>query len=94
MDEKKQIDEIAKLICTYPQCIYYNIIGECANAECRTVDIAEALYNADFRKQSDVIEEYRQRVNIKMGKHTHLLGKEYVQRILREVAREMKGGAE
>ncbi len=37
-----------------------------------------------------VTEEYRQRVNTKMGKHTHLLGKEYVQRILREVAKEMK----
>ena len=44
--------------------------------------------------RADIIEEYRQRVNVKMGKHTHLLGKEYVQRILREVAKEMKGGAE
>lgn len=54
---KKQIDEIAKLICAYPQCIHYNIIGACANTECQTVDIAEHLYNADYRKSTDVAEE-------------------------------------
>lgn len=51
-DKEKQIDEIAKLICTFPQCIYYNIIGECANKECLFVDKAEALYNAGYRKQA------------------------------------------
>lgn len=61
-------------------------------ADCTDYLIAEHLYNAGYRKQSEVIEEYRQKVNVKMGKHTHLLGKEYVQRILREVAKEMKGG--
>ena len=50
---KKQIDEIAKLICTYPQCIHYNIIGECANTECQTVYIAENLYKQGYRKQSE-----------------------------------------
>ncbi len=59
-----------------------------------SIKIAEYLYNAGYCQQSEVIEEYRQKVNTKMGKHTHLLGKEYVQRILREVAKEMKGGAE
>ena len=53
MSEQKQIDEIAKLICVFPQCIYYNIIGECANKECQFVDNAEHLYNAGYRKQSD-----------------------------------------
>ena len=48
------------------------------------------IATADVAPRADVIEEYRQRVNTKMGKHTHLLGKEYVQRILREVAKEMK----
>ena len=50
----------------------------------------EKMYSAIEETKSEVIEEYRQRVNTKMGKHTHLLGKEYVQRILREVAKEMK----
>ena len=54
MSREKQIDEIAKLICTYPQCICYNSIGECANTECQIVDKAEALYTADYRKQSEV----------------------------------------
>jgi hypothetical protein len=50
---KGQIDEIAKLICTYPQCIHHNIIGECANTECQTVYIAENLYKQGYRKQSE-----------------------------------------
>ena len=53
MSGEKQIDEMAKLICTYPQCIHHNIIGECANAECQTVDIAENLYKQGYRKQSE-----------------------------------------
>lgn len=53
MSREKQIDEMAKLICTYPQCIHYNIIGECANTECQTVDIAENLYAAGYRKHSE-----------------------------------------
>lgn len=51
--DKQAVDDIAKLICTYPQCIHYNIIGECANAECQTVDIAQNLYKAGYRKQSE-----------------------------------------
>lgn len=43
------------------------------------------LTEENERVRADTIEEYRQKVNTKMGKHTHLLGKEYVQRILREV---------
>lgn len=50
MNDKKQIDEIAKLMCTYPQCIHHNIIGECANTECQTVDFAENLYKQGYRK--------------------------------------------
>ena len=57
MSREKQIDEMAKLICTYPQCIHHNIIGECANAECQTVDIAENLYKQGYRKQSENVIE-------------------------------------
>lgn len=53
----KQIDEIAKLICTYPQCIHYNIIGGCENTECSTVDIAEQLYKAGYHRQDEVARE-------------------------------------
>ena len=53
MSKEKQIDEIAKLICTYPQCIHYNIIGGCGNTECQNVDNATAVYNAGYCKQSE-----------------------------------------
>lgn len=48
---EKQIDEMAKLICNFPQCINYNSMGECKPTECQISDKAEALYNAGYRKQ-------------------------------------------
>lgn len=51
MSREKQIDEIAKLICNFPQCINYNSIGECKPTECQIADKAEALYNTGYRKQ-------------------------------------------
>lgn len=45
------------------------------------------------RKQSEVIEEYRKKVYSKMEKYT-VFGREYIQRIMREVEKEMKGGTE
>lgn len=53
MSKEKQIDEMAKLICNFPQCINYNSIGECKPTECQIADKAEALYNAGYRKQSE-----------------------------------------
>lgn len=43
---------------------------------------------ADVVPKSEVARTFRQRMNEKMGKHTHLLGKEYVQRIMREIEKE------
>lgn len=51
MSKEKQIDEMAKLICNFPQCINYNSIGECKPTECQIADKAEALYNAGYRKK-------------------------------------------
>ena len=42
----------------------------------------------DVAPKSEVARAFRQRMNEKMGKHTHLLGKEYVQRIMREIEKE------
>lgn len=53
MSKEKQIDEIAKLICNFPQCVNYNIIGECKARECQIADNAEKVYNAGYRKQSE-----------------------------------------
>ena len=53
MSKEKQIDEMAKLICNFPQCINYNTIGECKPTECQIADNAEKLYNAGYRKQNE-----------------------------------------
>ena len=53
-----------------------------------TMEMAQkALKNA----KAEVARTFRKRMNEKMGKHTHLLGKEYVQRIMREVEKELIG---
>lgn len=73
---------------------YSDIVAGCYPYNIVAYDMARLVKEAptaDVAPRSEVIEEYRQKVNTKMGKHTHLLGKEYVQRILREVAKEMKG---
>lgn len=41
-----------------------------------------------YEASQEVARAFRQRMNEKMGKHTHLLGKEYVQRIMREIEKE------
>ena len=74
MNKEKQIDEIAKLICTYPQCIHYNIIGECVNAECQIVDIAENLYEKGYRKASEVAREFIEAVDSMMECITAMTG--------------------
>ncbi len=56
-NREKQIEEMAKLICTYPQCVNYNKIGGCKIAECQTVDIAENLFEQGYRKTADIAEE-------------------------------------
>lgn len=81
MSIEKQIEEMANEIMTVVM-RNRNMLG-----------VAETLYNKGYRKQSEVIEEYRKRVNTKMEKYT-VFGREYIQRIMREVAKEMKGGAE
>lgn len=70
INKENQIDEMAKLICTYPQCIHYSIIGECAYADCQIGDIAEGLYKNGYRKASDValkvIKEVEQILTVKI----------------------------
>lgn len=56
------------------------------------ISFAETLSTADVAPKSEVAKAFRQRMNEKMGKHTHLLGKEYVQRIMREIEKEFTEG--
>lgn len=56
-------------------------------------EIMDNLPSSDAAPGAEVIEEYRKKVYAKMGKYT-VMGREYIQRIMREVEKEMKGGAE
>lgn len=47
--------------------------------------------DADVAPRAEVIEEYLKKVYAKMGKHT-IFRREYIQRIMREVEKEMNGG--
>lgn len=55
------------------------------------ISFAKTLATADVAPKSEVIEEYRKKVYSKMEKYT-VFGREYIQRIMREVEKEMKGG--
>ena len=102
MSKEKQIEEMARFCCTTCEMFTNNPVGAnkspCAldndyNSCPLCIEAAERLYNAGYRKQSEVIEEYRKKVYSKMEKYT-VFGREYIQRIMREVEKEMKGGAE
>ena len=67
MSKEKQIEEMAKLICSYPQCVNYNVVGGCKVGECRIADNAESLYNAGYRKQSEG--EWKDRHENKYANH-------------------------
>ena len=67
--EKQIIEEMAKLICNFPQCINHNSIGECKPTECQIADKAEALYNAGYRKQSEWISVEERLPENDYGKH-------------------------
>lgn len=89
MSKEKQIEEMAKLACTVFDGSCYNCPFK-IRPPCPPKASAERLYNAGYRKQSEVIEEYRKKVYSKMEKYT-VFGREYIQRIMREVENEMKG---
>ena len=94
MSREKQIEEMARDIC---EC--FNNDGTCyqddklCDCKCDSFTDAQYLYEKGYRKQIEVIEEYRKKVYSKMEKYT-VFGREYIQRIMREVEKEMKGGAE
>ena len=90
---KEQIEEMAKIICGFDdeECEHCNTCS--FHNGCAAEIDAENIYNAGYRKPSEVIEEYRKKVYSKMEKYT-VFGREYIQRIMREVEKEMEGGAE
>lgn len=49
-EKEKQIEEMAKITCRYKDtCINYKRV--CSETKCENLKYAEALYNADYRKQ-------------------------------------------
>lgn len=82
-----------------PRYIDVKMALEIAKAEFGTGDQGTVSWllshtpTADVAPKSDVIAEYRKKVYAKMGKYT-IFGREYIQRIMREVEKEMKGGTE
>lgn len=63
----------------------------CEPSDCTIRRSIMALPTADVAPRAEVIEEYRKKVYAKMEKYT-VFGREYIQRIMREVEKEMKGG--
>jgi hypothetical protein len=61
----------------------------CENGECYSPNMKK-IPTADVVPKSEVIEEYRKKVYSKMEKYT-VFGREYIQRIMREVEKEMVG---
>lgn len=53
--------------------------------------LIEKNTTADVAPRAEVIEEYRKKVYAKMGKYT-VMGREYIQRIMREVEKEYTEG--
>ena len=111
MDREKQIEEMAKITCSR---YCRNKEKKCANVQecdmkCLHHQRCEALYNAGYRKQSEVVDEFVKRLKeepIKLslplfGLSTKDEIEEHFNDIMLEVrdainrvAKEMKGGAE
>jgi len=83
MSREKQIEEMAEIIAK-------------ADDTCRAKTIAEALYNAGYRKQSEVVKEFVEKLyaEFRMYGVTDKFNKEMFLTAVDKVAEEMKGGAE
>lgn len=105
-EKEKQIEEMAKITCRYKDtCINYKRV--CSETKCENLKYAEALYNAGYRKQSDTVDNFAERLKESHIKYSlPLLGlstkteiENYVNDLLMQfsdvinaVAKDMKGG--
>ena len=102
MSGDKQIKEMSCKQCIHYEGCLKRFREAKKNGQYELIDEEEYFAHADecdmfitgYRKASEVAREFRQRMNEKMGKHTHLLGKEYVQRIMREIEKEYESEGE
>ena len=66
--EQEQIEEMAQCMCgSKKECIkFYNEEHPCVNnGMCKNIQAAEIFYNAGYRKASDVIDEFVERLKLK-----------------------------
>lgn len=106
MSREKQIEEMAKA--TMKHCKIDNQCGSCHWTTCNEC-LSEVLYNAGYRKQSEVIDEFAKRLkNYPINVRLPCLGLEtkeeieayvnnlfdQIESIVDKIAEEMKGGAE
>ena len=100
MSKEKQIEEIAKILlidcegaCT--DCEYY---GRYDGSLCIPMRLANELYNAGYRKQSEVIDEFAERLKENLDISVCGFSSEEVtydvELTIDELVEEMKGGAE
>ena len=64
-EKEKQIEEMAQCMCgSKKECIkFYNEEHPCVNnGMCKNIQAAEIFYNAGYRKASDVIDEFVERL--------------------------------
>lgn len=89
---REQIEKMAKT--TIKHCKIYNQCGSCHWSTCNEC-LAEVFYNAGYRKQSAVIDEFVERLKIRMMCTSQISREFYMQvsSLAEEIVEEMKGGA-
>lgn len=100
MSKERQIEEIIDVItCVEDNGYAYDSEGFEITGYANSTKIAEALYNADYRKQSEVIDEFVKRLldAFPEGNRDNRCPAIYYddyRYIIEELAEKMKGGAE
>ena len=97
----KQIEEMAECLIDIQRKFNEYCAKPCRTCElggivnCENHYKAEALYNAGYRKQSEVVKEFAKLFEKYIGNCTFTLGQVYdIQYALKKATEEMKGGAE
>ena len=97
MSEEKQIEKMAWDLCAVPKHPSIKSCEQCGNKHCHAMYYAKRVYNADYRKQSDVINEFIKRaIDLGVCKDNG----DGTERLfvstenLRKIAREIKGDSD
>ena len=100
MSKEKQIEEMAWDLCDIPKHPSIKSCEQCGNKHCHAMYYAERAYNAGYRKQSEVIDEFVKRLldafpePHRGGNLCPALYYDDYREIIEECGAKMKGGAE